>query len=56
MDAKSPALRCATGHIPDDVSPAVASILTRHATAAARMNAFYWKLFRGDIHAEYPGE
>lgn len=48
-------LRCAAGHIPDDVSPAVASILTRHASAAARMNAFYWKLFGGDIHAEYPG-
>ncbi|MGW0004024.1 BUD32 family EKC/KEOPS complex subunit [Nocardia grenadensis] len=48
-------LRCAAGHIPDDVSPVVASILTRHAPAAARMNAFYRKLFGGDIHAEYPG-
>jgi hypothetical protein len=48
-------LRCAAGQIPDDVPPAVAAILTRHAPAAARMNAFYWKLFDGDIHAEYPG-
>ncbi|MFE3060434.1 hypothetical protein [Nocardia sp. NPDC059239] len=47
-------LQCAAGHIPDDVSPVVAEILTRHAPAAARMNAFYWKLFGGDIHAEYP--
>lgn len=47
-------LRCATGHIPDDVPPLVAEILTRHAPAAARMNAFYWKLFGGDVHAEYP--
>lgn len=46
--------RCATGHIPDDVPPAVAAILTRHAPAAARMNSFYWKLFDGDVHAEYP--
>ncbi|KZM75203.1 serine/threonine protein phosphatase [Nocardia terpenica] len=48
-------LRCAAGHIPDSVPPVVAAILTRHAPAAARMNAFYWKLFGGDIHAEYPG-
>ncbi|MEV0297346.1 serine/threonine protein phosphatase [Nocardia sp. NPDC050710] len=47
-------LRCATGHIPDDVPPVVAAILVRHAPAAAKMNAFYWKLFGGDIHAEYP--
>ncbi|MCU1688011.1 MAG: hypothetical protein JWQ81_8750 [Amycolatopsis sp.] len=48
-------LRCATGHIPNDVPPSVAAILTRHAPAAARMNSFYWKLFGGDLHAEYPG-
>jgi hypothetical protein len=47
--------RCAAGHIPDDVPPAVAAILTRHAPAAAKMNSFYWRLFGGDIHAEYPG-
>ncbi len=47
--------RCAAGHIPDDVPPAVAEILARHAPAAAKLNAFYWKLFGGDIHAEYPG-
>ncbi|MFC9660584.1 serine/threonine protein phosphatase [Nocardia sp. NPDC127606] len=47
-------LQCAAGHIPDDVPPTVAAILTRHAPAAAKMNAFYWKLFGGDIHAEYP--
>lgn len=46
-------LRCASGCIPDDVPPGVAAILTRHAPAAAKMNAFYWKLFGGD-HAEYP--
>jgi hypothetical protein len=32
--------RCATGHIPDNVSPTVAAILTRHAPVAARMNIF----------------
>lgn len=48
-------LRCAGGYVPEDVSPVVASILARHAPAAARMNAFYWRLFGGDIHAEYPG-
>jgi hypothetical protein len=47
-------LQCAAGHIPDDVPPVVAAILTRHAPAAAKMNAFYWKLFGGEIHAEYP--
>ncbi|QIS21368.1 serine/threonine protein phosphatase [Nocardia terpenica] len=47
--------RCAAGHIPDSVPPVAAAILARHAPAAARMNAFYWKLFGGDIHAEYPG-
>jgi hypothetical protein len=47
-------LECAAGHIPDDVPPIVAAILTRHASAAAKMNAFYWKLFDGEIHAEYP--
>lgn len=46
--------RCAAGHIPDDVPPAVAAILTRHAPAAATVNDFYWKLFDGDIRAEYP--
>jgi hypothetical protein len=47
-------LRCAAGDIPADVPPVVAAILARHAPAAARINAFYWKLFGGDIHAEYP--
>lgn len=47
--------RCAAGHIPDDVPPAVAAILTRHAPAAATMNSFYWRLFDGEVHAEYPG-
>ncbi|MFE7723126.1 serine/threonine protein phosphatase [Nocardia rhizosphaerihabitans] len=46
-------VRCAAGRIPDDVSPDVAAILARHAPAAAKMNALYWKLFGGDIHAEY---
>ncbi|MGX7827930.1 serine/threonine protein phosphatase [Actinokineospora sp. 24-640] len=48
-------LRCAAGHIPDDVPPAVAAILTRHAPAAARMNGFYWRLFGGDVSVQYPG-
>jgi hypothetical protein len=47
-------LQCAAGRIPDDVPPMVAAILTRHAPAAAKMNAFYWRLFDGDLHAEYP--
>jgi hypothetical protein len=48
-------LRCAAGHIPDDVPPIVAAILTRYAPTAAKMNAFFWRLFDGDIRAEYPG-
>ena len=48
-------IRCADGHVPDGVPPAVAAILTRHAAAAATMNSFYWSLFGGDVHAEYPG-
>lgn len=47
-------IQCAAGHIPDDVPPDVARILTRHAPAAARMNAFYWKLFDGETQAEFP--
>jgi hypothetical protein len=46
-------LRCAAGHVPDDVAPVVSAILARHAPAAARMNAFFWRLFDGDLHAEY---
>ena len=47
--------QCAAGDIPGDVSPEVAAILTRHAPAAARMNAVYWRLFDGDFDANYPG-
>lgn len=47
--------RCAIGDIPQDVPAAVAEILARHAPAAARMNDFCWRLFDGDIHADYPG-
>jgi hypothetical protein len=47
--------RCAAGRIPADVPPVVAAILARHAPAAAKMNSFYWKLFDGDVHAEFPG-
>jgi hypothetical protein len=47
--------RCAAGDIPDDVPPAVAAILARHAAAATTMNSFYWRLFGGDVRAEYPG-
>ncbi len=47
--------RCANGDIPPDVPTAVAGILARHARAAAEMNDFSWRLFDGDINAEYPG-
>jgi hypothetical protein len=47
--------RCASGDIPQNLPPAVAEILARHAPAAARMNDFVWRLFDGDIHAAYPG-
>ncbi|GLH98649.1 aminoglycoside phosphotransferase family protein [Phytohabitans aurantiacus] len=47
--------RCATGDIPPNVPPPVAEIIARHAPAAARMNDFCWRLFDGDLHAEYPG-
>ncbi|MFD7658091.1 serine/threonine protein phosphatase [Actinosynnema sp. NPDC059797] len=46
--------RCAAGDVPGDVPPAVAGVLARHAPDAARLNAFYWRLFDGDVHAEYP--
>ncbi|MFI9639104.1 serine/threonine protein phosphatase [Micromonospora sp. NPDC051925] len=46
--------RCARGDIPQGVPTAVARILARHAPAAARMTDFCWRLFDGDIHAEYP--
>ncbi|MGW6421679.1 serine/threonine protein phosphatase [Nocardia sp. NPDC055053] len=46
-------VQCAAGRIPGDVAPDVAAILARHSPAAAKMNAFYWQLFGGDIHAEY---
>ncbi|WP_326564231.1 hypothetical protein [Micromonospora peucetia] len=47
--------RCAGGDIPHGVPVAVAKILARHAPAAAWMNDFYWRLFGGEVHAEYPG-
>lgn len=46
--------RCAAGQVPDDIPPAIAAILARHAPAAARLNSFYWRLFGGDLRAEYP--
>ncbi|WP_238815302.1 serine/threonine protein phosphatase [Nocardia brasiliensis] len=46
-------LQCAGGHIPPDVPPAIAAIVARHAPAAAKMNAFIWKLFDGEVHAGY---
>lgn len=45
--------RLAAGHIPDNVPPVVGAILARHAADAARMNAFYWRLFDGEFRAEY---
>ncbi|HZM74445.1 MAG TPA: hypothetical protein VFC19_01895 [Candidatus Limnocylindrales bacterium] len=47
--------RCAAGLIPRDVPPPVAAILARHAVDAAMMNDLYWRLFGGDVHAEYSG-
>ncbi|SDT12057.1 serine/threonine protein phosphatase [Actinoplanes derwentensis] len=47
--------RCASGDIPPDVPLPVAEIIARHAPAAARMNDLCWRLFDGDLHAEYPG-
>ncbi|WP_331212946.1 protein kinase family protein [Plantactinospora sonchi] len=47
--------RCANGDIPRGVPATVAAIIARHAPAAARMNDFCWRLFDGDIRAEYPG-
>ncbi len=46
--------RCATGDIPPEVPLPLAEIIARHALAAARMNDFCWRLFDGDLHAEYP--
>lgn len=46
--------RCADGHIPDGLPPAVAGILTRHAQTAARTSSFYRRLFSGDLQAQYP--
>lgn len=47
--------RCARGEIPEDVPPAVAGVLSRHAAAAARMNDFCWRLVDGDVDARYVG-
>lgn len=38
--------RCAQGDIPATVPPAIAEIIARHASAAARSNGFYWQLFQ----------
>lgn len=54
MSAREYVVECASGRIPDDVPPAVAAILRRHAPAAAKMSAFYWSLFDGDFQAKYP--
>ncbi|MFI7679904.1 serine/threonine protein phosphatase [Actinophytocola sp. NPDC049390] len=37
---------CATGGVPTHVPPGIATILARHAPAAARMNSLYWQLFQ----------
>ncbi|MFC8191026.1 serine/threonine protein phosphatase [Cellulomonas sp. NPDC057328] len=47
--------RCADGDVPRDLPADVASLLARHAPAAARMNDFHRRLFDGDVHARYPG-
>ncbi|XAS75733.1 serine/threonine protein phosphatase [Dermatophilaceae bacterium Sec6.4] len=46
-------LRCSHGDMPQDLPPVVASILARHAPAAAAMNDFSWRLVAGDTHATY---
>jgi hypothetical protein len=46
--------RCAGGDVPDGVPAHVSAILKRHAPTAARMNSFYWRLFDGDVGAEFP--
>ncbi len=45
--------RCAAGDRPDGVPPSVAAILDRHAGDAARLNSLYWKLFGGQVRAQY---
>ncbi|TQR88511.1 serine/threonine protein phosphatase [Mycobacterium hodleri] len=55
IGAREYVVQCAAGRIPDDVPPMIAAILSRHAPAAAKMSAFYRRLFGGDLHAEYPG-
>jgi len=52
--AREYVIQCAAGRMPDDVPPMIAAILSRHAPAAAKMSAFYRRLFGGDLHAEYP--
>lgn len=47
--------RCASGDLPQDVPPEVAGILARHASAAAAMNDFHWRLVDGATDAQYPG-
>lgn len=54
IGAREYVVQCAAGRIPDDVPPMIAAILSRHAPAAAKMSAFYQRLFGGDLHAEYP--
>ena len=54
MGAREYIVQCATGRIPGDVPPTIATILGRHAPAAARMSAFYRRLFDGDFHAQCP--
>ncbi len=44
--------RCAVG-MPAGLPPVAAAVVARHAPAAARMNDLYWRLFDGDLSAEY---
>jgi hypothetical protein len=45
--------QCAAGLIPGSAPSNVTAILARHAPVAAKMNAFYGRLFHGDVLAEY---
>ncbi len=45
--------RCAAGDIPEGLPHGISAMLARHAPDAARLNEFYWRLFGGDLTAQY---
>lgn len=48
--------RCATGDLPDDLSPTAAGILTRYAAPAWRIFRFYRRLISEDLYTPYPAD